>query len=545
MRSFFARCARFAALLPALALVSCGDDVSPPPEPEPDHVTRETTNTASGSIGPAGGTLQTTADDGTVYTLTIPVDAIAIGSTITMTPITAIDGYPLAGGVVGGVELKPSGTVFAAPVTLEIATTKTPDAGSVPMAILFSGNGTSFEPSFAGSGAGRFTVPMTHFSGGTVGFATAQELARLILVQGAPCLAAAVGVADLPTLFATYRSCFASDVLPAIEQASNDVQLAAAIGQFIMWKDETRLVLGSSLFATFDDVAATAQAHAAIAPKLREAIARNNQRCGDQQSLASLANVLFWQKQAARFGFDSVANRLDRETILRDLCARPVVDTIVIPSNLQVGFPHSLDIQFGLLFNGQAESQGAPFAVQLTGDGIEIQQPIGFTNSQGQYTTVIAATRGGVLFVNVTACLVSPGTTTATDVCVRGVGSSSGDDLTGTWTGSVTMSGPSGTTVVPVCAIISQNQNAISGTIHIAGGTARLLATLSGSQLLGVSLEGFFGVRCGCDAEIIVCTTTGRGIVDASTLTINAVYEDACNDAALAYSLTRGGSCPP
>ena len=128
MACLFAR-NRVAVLLPLFSLLACGDDSTSPPNPEPDHVTRESVNATSGVVGPAGGTLQTTANDGTVYTLTIPANAIATGKTITMTPVTAIDGYPLASGIVGGVELKPSGTVFTVPVTLVIETTQSPGAG--------------------------------------------------------------------------------------------------------------------------------------------------------------------------------------------------------------------------------------------------------------------------------------------------------------------------------------------------------------------------------------------------------------------------------
>jgi hypothetical protein len=534
MRSFFARCSHFAALLPVLALLSCSDNSSSPtPEPEPDHLTRQTAHTTSGIIGPAGGSLHTTANDGTVYTLTIPANAIPTGRTITMTPITAIDGYPLAGGVVGGVELKPSGTVFTVPVTLKIETTKTPDAGSVPLAILFSGNGTSFQPSFVGSGAGTFTVPMTHFSGGSVGFATAQELERLATSGAALCLDPGIQMAadnNLTALFALYRSCFQSDVLPALEGATTDVQLATAIGQFTMWKKDSRDALGPALFATFDDAAETSQYFDALVGKLQAAVDRNNQKCEQDESLAALANVLFWQTQAARFGLDTVANLLARDTVLLGLCAHPVVESLVIPADIQVGFPHSIDITFGLLFDTHQDPQGVPFEVHLVGDGVDIQHPTGFTDTQGKYTTVITATREGEVFIDATACVIYPGTQTASDLCVEGTGTTSAINLNGTWSGTVDVGSS------PVCAIINQNQNAITGTIHQFGGTATLLATLSGSQLLGVTVDGFF-----VEAN---CTATGTGSVSGDTFTITVTAEAPCNtNASLTYSFTRG-SCP-
>ena len=530
-----ARCSRFAALLPVLALLACSDDSSSPsPEPVVDNVTRETSNTTSGVIGPAGGTLQTTANDGTAYTLTIPADAVSTGRTITMIPVTAIHGYPLSGGIVGGVELKPSGTVFAVPVTLEIETSKTPDPGSVPVAILFKGNATSLEPSFAGTGAGKFTVPMTHFSGGTVGFATAQELETLATSGSAGCLTPGIQMAadnDLTALFPLYRSCFQSDVLPALENATTDVELATAIGQFSMWKSDSRLALGVS-FATFDDAAETTQFLDALVGKLQAAIDRNNQTCEQNESLAALANVLFWQTQAARFGLDTVANLLARDTVLLGLCAHPVVESLVIPADIQVGFPHSIDITFGLLFDTHQDPQGVPFEVHLVGDGVDIQHPTGFTNAQGKYTTVITATREGEVFIDATACLIYPGTQTASDVCVHDSGSTSAINLDGQWSGTVVAGGGNPD---PACVVLNQNQNAITGTVHQFGGTATFLATLSGGQLLNVTINGFFA-EANCEA-------TGTGTTDGTTVTLNVVTEAACSNLPVTYTFTRG-TCP-
>ncbi len=486
-------------------------------------------NGTAGTIGPEGGTLQTTDDDGTAYTLTIPADAIPTGLTIAMTPNTAIDGYPLAGGVVAGVELEPSGTVFATPVTLEVETTATPDVGRVPVAILFSGDGPSFERSFVATGAGTFAVPMLHFSGGTVGFATAQELESLAASQTVGGCILATGLPDVAAIHARYRSCFQSDVLPPLEAATDDVQLATAIGNFVMWKIDSRLALGVDQFTTFDDVAETAQYFDALVGKLQEAIIRDNQRCEEQQSLASLAAVLFWQTQATRCGLDSVANLLDRATILRNLCAHAVVDNLVIPDDIQVGFPHSLDIQLGLLFNGQQDSQGVPFEVTLTADGVNIQRPNGFTDAQGNYTTVITATRDGDLSITARSCLVFPGTKTASDVCVEETATTSAIDLTGNWTGA----GGS------FCAILSQNQNAISGTIHlVAGKTIALLATLSGSQILGLSLDGDFGEA--------VCTASGSGTATNDTIALTFTFDEPPCNTSISFSLdfTRGGICP-
>ena len=482
-------CLTLCTMLLALFL-SCGDDSTTAPPPENTNVSVESGNAASKSIGVEGGTLTTTANDGTAYTLEIPEGSIPANETITMTPIIGIDGYPLANGVAAGVDLKPAGLVFAVPATLTIETTKTSGAGLVPVAITYEGDASSFAPDFLGSDVGTFTIPLLHFSGGTVGFATAQELEQLVLRGSTFCLQTALdslATGNIPAAVASYRSCFVSDVLPAINQAGTDRELAKAIGQYTMWKADSRFAIG---MPPFDDDSEVQQAMDALVPKLQEAIIRDNGQCQQNESFVSAENVLFWQRQAAHFGLDTVANLLDVDIIVRNLCLRPVVDDVQLPDNMQIGFPHSLDIQFGVIFEGQTASQGAPFSVTIQADGLDVQHPTGFTNAQGQYTTVVTATTTGPIELTATACLVFPGSTTPTPICVTkviaGEGAPIGFDMTGRWhLGFVSFDVPTvcgqfgGGAVVD----IEQHQNAVTGTWTSTGlcGMTTMSGTLSGT----------------------------------------------------------------
>lgn len=78
------------------------------------------------TIPVAGGTLNATGADGAVYSLVIPVDALLQATTITMTPLTRIDGLDLATDAAYGVQLSPEGAQFQNFVTLTI----TPPAGA-------------------------------------------------------------------------------------------------------------------------------------------------------------------------------------------------------------------------------------------------------------------------------------------------------------------------------------------------------------------------------------------------------------------------------
>jgi hypothetical protein len=501
---------RIARLLALALLVSCGDDSTAPP-PAETNVTLESGNAASETIGVEGGTIQTTANDGTVYTLEIPEGSISENQTITMTPVVDIDGYPVADGVAAGVDLKPAGLVFSVPAILTIETTATPGTGLVPIAITYEGDASSFAPGFVGSGVGTFTIPIEHFSGWTVGFATAAELETIANTSGAPqCMWSLLSMTfpgDQTAGVALLRSCFASDILPAINQATTDRQLSKAIGQYNVWKSDARVAMG---MLPFDDSSETQQAMDALVPKLQQAIIANNDQCRQRQSFLFAAKVLFWQRQAAHFGIDTVANLLDRNTVLSNLCLRVVVDSFQLPANMQVGFPHSLDVQFGVIFGGQTTSQGAPFAVTVSGTGVSIQNPTGNSDSQGKYTTVVTATQSGGVSVTARGCLVIPGTTTPTDICIQGQGGSSGQDLTGIWCGTETTTEGG----VPESGFfhvtIVQTQNGITGSVtSFWPGDATLAATLSGTQLLNASLSHGNQVL------------SGTGAVNGSTITLD------------------------
>ena len=419
----------------------------------------------------------------------------------------------MADGVAAGVDLKPDGLVFAVPATLTIETAKSPGTGLAPIAVNYEGDASSFAPGFVGTGVGTFTIPIEHFSGWTVGFATPQELEHITSNTGATCLLPVTSLVlpgDTPAAIAIFRSCFISDVLPAIVQATTDRDLARAIGQYNMWKTDSRQAISAPAF-TFDDAAETQQAMDALVPKLQQAITANNDQCRQRQSFLFAAKVLFWQRQAAHFGIDTVANLLDRNTVLSNLCLRVVVDSFQLPANMQVGFPHSLDVQFGVIFGGQTSSQGAPFAVQVTGNGVSIQNPTGNTNSQGKYTTVVTATQSGGVSVTARGCLVIPGTTTPTDICIQGQGGSSGQDLTGIWCGTETTKedqSPPESGFFHVTIV--QTQNGITGSVaSFWPGEATLAATLSGTQLLNASVSHGNQVL------------SGTGVVSGNTITLD------------------------
>ncbi|HYH33564.1 MAG TPA: CARDB domain-containing protein [Nocardioides sp.] len=150
-----------------------------PQQPNPLTVdsTLQTDRAVSKQVYPHETTVMTaTAEDGTTYTLTLPPNALLGPATITMTPVASVQGLPMSGGLVAGVQLEPHGLALYEPVELVI---DSPDAG--PLAaqtpFLFHEGGEDFhlyapdlpEP---GDDANTLRMTLTHFSTPGLGSAT-------------------------------------------------------------------------------------------------------------------------------------------------------------------------------------------------------------------------------------------------------------------------------------------------------------------------------------------------------------------------------------
>ncbi|MFT3890066.1 MAG: hypothetical protein QM730_00390 [Anaerolineales bacterium] len=109
----------------------------------PVQVTTDASHTATATIGAEGGTIRATAADGTMYELVIPPDALDFNEAISMTPVSAVDGLPLSGGLIGAVTLEPAGIIFYEPATLLI-TPATTNSGELSLGFAYDGTGEEF-----------------------------------------------------------------------------------------------------------------------------------------------------------------------------------------------------------------------------------------------------------------------------------------------------------------------------------------------------------------------------------------------------------------
>jgi len=146
----------------------------------------DSTRAVTKDIPTAGGSISATAGNGTVFTLTIPPDALLSKERITMTPVAGIDGLPLSGGLAAGVDLAPSGLRLFQMATL----TMTP-AAAIPIAeevtFAWRGSGDEFFLYPPELDRSNISMKLMHFGGYGVGRGSAaDQAAQQLRVPASP-----------------------------------------------------------------------------------------------------------------------------------------------------------------------------------------------------------------------------------------------------------------------------------------------------------------------------------------------------------------------
>lgn len=459
----FTRVRGIALAVAAAAAASCGDGTGPTQKRSGPNLTLDAADAVNDSIGTGGGVLTTTTAGGLTYTLSIPAGALETPVRISLTPVSDQANLPVTGGFGGGVVLEPAGLHFARAVRLTARGLPGAPTGQHLAAVTFEGDGDSLNLSPLFDSTGTAITMVTHFSGASFIFGTTADLetlAEAAAQQGtdpvtASFLArlAALGVPEPPgnpAALPILQQWFADVILPELQNAGTDAELVLAVGDYDNWALEAAAYLTGNLplvpLGGSPPVPAAvssekAQAAAAAAPQLRNAIDGNNAECRAQRSVQALLNALYWQDVARDFGVDTPAESLDRATVVANLCGRIVADDVSLPDPLPTDRSASLDIAWGVLIGSSPPVVPADFDVNVSAVGASIGTPHGFTGAgggaqQGFFTTVVTA--NGPAVITATACLVSPGTTTP----IPGLCGSTTIDRgsaslpTGTWDGS-------------------------------------------------------------------------------------------------------------
>ncbi|MGE3886062.1 MAG: hypothetical protein AB7H81_06515 [Vicinamibacterales bacterium] len=161
----------------------------------PATVTTDPGRAGSAVVGAAGGAVTASAGDGTLYTLNVPEGALAVDTTITLTPLTGLAGLPVPVTLAAGVRGEPSGLRFTRPATLVVELPQPLEGDVFGMPMPDSGAGFDLQP-VARSG-NRLQMPVEHFSVVAIP-RTDAELAALIAPTSAYAQAIQLGTVALP-----------------------------------------------------------------------------------------------------------------------------------------------------------------------------------------------------------------------------------------------------------------------------------------------------------------------------------------------------------
>lgn len=166
---------RLAAASVFVLLAGCGGQPGPNgPKGLDVDVALDTARSETATIPLEGGTLEATAADGTVYTLTIPAEALLEQVAVTMTPVIDVAGAPVSGTATVGVQLAPEGLRLFQPATL---TVEPPGGAHVEaMTFAYQGDGKSFHGYPVAPDPSSLSLGLLHFSGYVVVLGPALEM---------------------------------------------------------------------------------------------------------------------------------------------------------------------------------------------------------------------------------------------------------------------------------------------------------------------------------------------------------------------------------
>ncbi len=416
------------ALMVMVAGLGCGGgDSNGPGGGGNGKVTLEASRAATDSIGAGGGTLSATGSNGVSYALTFPAGALETPTRVTMTPVKAISGLPVTQ-LAGAVDLEPSGLKLAKPAVLRMVNAGAPGAGLASLGFIFEGDADSVAADLVQDSSGVLSVLVQHFSGSGVAFATLPQIQTLASPGTAGnqsqtyinqlVLLALQSPRDFTAEVAVMRAWMDSVIVPGLTNATSDVQLILAVGDYNLWT-QTQIAfatVGSDpVFQPERDLAAAAALSA-----LQHAVADNNTICTQREDLDFANNVLFWQTVAEDFGLATGVNGLDRATVLAGLCIQVRLTDTTLADPVTPNQTQTLNLLAGLQYgtNPLLANQLFSWRLDITGSTADgtVQ---GASDNAGGFVRTIVPTGQAPLTILVKACLFAA-EVPYLDVCASG-----------------------------------------------------------------------------------------------------------------------------
>lgn len=350
---------------------------------------------SSASLGADGGEISATATDGTRYTLIVPRHALAEETTITITPLAAIQGFPAKSGASTALQFEPDGLAFSIPAELVIVSPTT----FKPSTIAFSQSGDSFTLAPAAISGDTARVMVEHFSSSGTAAPTAEETAALAPAGSDPASAARHGIAqennraaeagehpNVGVIEQHLLAWFENGVMPALEAATNGVtDTEAALSQWLSWWSNVQLWADGRLEAETDE------AYDAALDALRAEMDRLNQRCADNNDPTLMYEILHFAGMAAQFGFDRVDSSLELDAVIENLCVQLALEA-VLPEPFEDG--GTLEITAGISVGGRAPEFGFPVDITLTSLTTNLSPASGTVDGNGRFTSTVSLRDG-------------------------------------------------------------------------------------------------------------------------------------------------------
>jgi hypothetical protein len=394
------------------------------------------------AIGPDGGDVVAQSAAGVRYTLNVPAGARPDTVPITLTPIQSLGSAPIAGTVVGGVRLAPSGLEFLRAATLTIELTGDLPAGRSRVVLALEGTSEDVYHLVPAQFTGRTAVvTVGHFSSVVIVDAatlqpeitpndvTAEHRARHEIALAFNDATTLGGTPSNPNytdavldrIAAAFASWFLPPLRDQLQDAATDQQTSSAVARYALWRAEmTRTVARIGLthpgrattLAVLLDVEISGS-EPLFRGMLIRAIDRANQQClgapDRSQALTAAANALFWQEIAAAH---SQANGVLHETaVLQGLCVKVQFTAVTFPSQIEIDDQEILLVRVGLAIGTQSLTDfSVPrlrvdvSAAGATSSGSILYPFHGPTDASGYFETRVVPT-GPSVIVTIDACV--------------------------------------------------------------------------------------------------------------------------------------------
>lgn len=396
----------------AVFLVGCGSHgklISTEPGLPPNsggfqNLVLDEARSTSAIIGPTGGSLSVTGVDGSVFTLSVPANALLAPTEIRLIPLLYVAGTqdPV------GVHLLPEGLQFYQPAILTIH----PPAGIPVNSLLgfsYTGDGRDLHRHPISRTLDSITFALAHFSGfgavpnlpTTVGGSSTESTAidniavELASLDAVPATPEALGsVADF--LADVIRGWYTSSLrtrLANIPNVLNDQRLVVhgVLNEYTTWRlYASGLALPEGLASLVAQRLAPELAEAAdlAAQGLRAQIAAENAQGAAENDLTLAMEAMLWYERARALNLATTARQLDLDTVLSNLCVKVVFVEQEFPASLGEGQSGELRLKVGYQVGDHPPRFDQPMSVEVEAQNGTVTQASGDT-VDGFFTTSI------------------------------------------------------------------------------------------------------------------------------------------------------------